>query len=618
MYWNKAQGRWVPQISIYLALIPTWLFPASITAQRAVTGIVTLICLIVTSLTLKKTGILDTLWWLPFGLATIIPVLMLHNRLAFETSNAIFGILVSISLYLTYRLYHHSYLLAFILSASFTFYSHWSGSIVISALTLMLIVVDLYYHCKVAKANPRFMLTSFILALVCAIPFIRFIAFHPSGIIEQLTILRSDLAVSNYKTTSILNGMGRYLTAYNPYYWFKYNYVPTELRHLWKDRPFVSTFLLPPFLLGLTVTLTKFWQIVPRTLLIGLLAGGLPVLVADLHVQRVFYVLAPAIIIMAIGIKVAHDKGGKKVWVFILLTTIAYNSWKMLNEFQSAHLWYHDYSLTGLQWGAKSVFKEAIPKLLAAHPSITIITSGQWANGADNFPPFFLTNQELARVRGVPFDIFLPAEDQKIDQNWVFMLSPPEKERIINSKKFQPLKPLLEIPYPDQSQGFTFTRLQYVPDIDQILAPERAWFLTPQQKEISIGTTVAYATYSRLDLGSIEEAFDGNHFTVARGLMANPFELDLQFKNAIKTNKVILDLFPMQAKITIQAFNNAGLLIAEGQGEDYSTSSTDDAHVEIEINSHPISINRLKFSILSASNSVNRAHVHLREIRILD
>jgi hypothetical protein len=133
MYWNKAQGRWVPQISIYLSIIPTLLFSGEIWALRIVTGIVSLLGILIGSWGLQKVTRERDLFWLPLGFATIMPVLILHNRLAFETSNAISGIFAALGFYFAYRLDNPKYLTGLIAAVLFTFYSHWSGSIVITA-----------------------------------------------------------------------------------------------------------------------------------------------------------------------------------------------------------------------------------------------------------------------------------------------------------------------------------------------------------------------------------------------------------------------------------------------------------------------------------------------------
>jgi hypothetical protein len=130
MFWEKARGRWVPQISIYLSIVPSFFWPRSIVALRALSGILSLTGILIMEWGVRKSGDVRLLPWLPLGLATIIPVLLLHNRLAFETSNVISGLFASLGFYLAYRADNFKYLTGFVISALFTFYSHLSGTIV--------------------------------------------------------------------------------------------------------------------------------------------------------------------------------------------------------------------------------------------------------------------------------------------------------------------------------------------------------------------------------------------------------------------------------------------------------------------------------------------------------
>lgn len=621
MYWDKAQGRWVPQLSIYLSLIPTLLFPRSIWALRMVTGIVSLIGILIGCWGLQKVSKARDLFWLPLAFATIMPVLILHNRLAFETSNAISGLFAAIGFYFAYRLESPKYLTGFIASVYFTFYSHWSGSIVISAACCLLLLIDAPYHFSVFRKLPKFMLLHVVLVIIGAIPLFRFLYNQPQGIFQQLAILRSGIATKQPLHVVLGSAFERYLRAFDPSYWFLYNYMPEEIRHLWKDRPFLPTFSAVPFLIGLTVTIATFWTVQSRVLLIFFLCGALPVTTVETHVQRMFYIVAPAIFIMTIGLIICYRwcaNGAPKLAAqTCCIVILLFQTTALTREFLGAGQWYSMYTMGGLQWGAKALFEEAIPKILSENSQATITPSGEWANGADIFPMFFLNQEQLLRIHGVPFELLHPEFDERIPTDRIFILSPPERERINGSGKFKPLKPLLKIPYPDGTLGFTFSHLEYVDNIEEIMAPERQARLIPEQASIPVWGTNAAITFSRLDNGSIAEAFDANYFTLARGMVANPFVLDMSFQEPRHGAGVKIDLYPMDVRVKVLARDSTGNVIAETSGEARMPGLNRDTSVELRFANSPVEFSRMEVEIQSLNDRPNRAHVHVRELALL-
>jgi hypothetical protein len=621
MYWDKAQGRWVPQISIYLSIIPTLLFPRSIWALRMVTGIVALTGILIGCWGIQKVTRERDLFWLPLAFATIMPVLLLHNRLAFETSNAISGLFAAMGFYFAYRLESPRYLTGFIGAVLFTFYSHWSGSIVISAASGLLLLIDAPYHISIIRRFPKFTALQLVFLSVGAVPFIRFLHNQPQGIFQQLAILGSGLATAEPLSIVAAAALKRYFAAFDPSYWFFYNYMPDQIRHLWKDRPFLATFSAFPFFIGLTLSICTFWTVRSRVLLVFLLCGALPVTMVDTHVQRMFYLVAPAIVMMTLGITVCYrylrDRVVKSVIQTILIVVLLFQVAVLTKEFLGAGLWYRMYTLGGLQWGAKALFAEAVPKLLSEEPQVMIIPSGEWANGADTFPPFFLSSEQLQRISGMPFDIFHPESDQRIPPTSVFILSPPERESIIASGKFKPLKPILEIPYPDGSLGFTFSRLEYVDNIEEIMIPERLARLVPQQASIPVWGTTADITFSRLDNGDITEVFDSNFFTLARGMVANPFILDLNLHEPRSAVGVKLDLFPMDAHVKVSLWDQEGKKIVETSGEGRMVGANKDTSIELRFATASVSFSKILIEIRSINDLPNQAHVHVRELALI-
>jgi hypothetical protein len=485
----------------------------------------------------------------------------------------------------------------------------------------LLLLIDAPYHVAAVRKYPGFMVLQLVIVLLGAVPLIRFLYSQPLGILQQLAILRSGVASAEPLSVVLGSALMRYSAAFDPVYWFNYSYIPGQIRHLWKARPFLSTFSALPFVLGLMVTVCTFWTVRSRVLLVFLLCGALPVTMVETHVQRMFYMVAPAIVIMTIGVNFCYHycrhRAVKTALQVSMLLLLAFQTRDLTKEFLGAGTWYDDYTLGGLQWGAKALFAEAIPKVLSEYPQATITPSGEWANGADIFPLFFLNSEQRARIRGVPFDLFHPESDQVIPKDRIFILSPPERLRITESGKFKTIKPILEVPYPDGTLGFTFSQLEYVDTIEEVMAPERMARLVPQQASIVAWGTNADITFSRLDMGDITEVFDSNFFTLARGVVANPFVIEMIFKEPRHGLGIKLDLFPMDSGARISVKDSQGNVVGEASGVVMNQGLDKDTTIELRFPNGPVSFSSMVVEVQSLADLPNRAHIHIREMALL-
>lgn len=70
--------------------------------------------------------------------------------------------------------------------------------------------------------------------------------------------------------------------------------------------------------------------------------------------------------------------------------------------FQAAPLWFSDYGLYGMQYGAKQIFVDVIPALLKANPETMVLVSSTWAM-TDRYREFFLTGTtyDHVAIRGI-------------------------------------------------------------------------------------------------------------------------------------------------------------------------------------------------------------------------
>lgn len=620
LYWEKAPGRWVPQIFIYFALLPTLLWPRSVEALRAITGVIGLLTAGTAQFACMRALNWRRFGWLPLYLLSVIPVLFLHSRLAFETTQAIFFYLMMLSFYVCYIRLHPGYGIGVLISALALWYSHWSGTIVCSVCIALLLVSDIRLHLR----RWRWTMGYGLLFLLAMTPLFVWYRQVPGGLDQQLSALHGG---SNPFDAALLEplraGWHRYLAAIDPRYWFIAWNDGNQLRHLWRDRPLISQWCAIPLAIGLLGCIIRSRDSFYRALPLALLAGATPVFVVDSHIQRVFYLLAPFVLIVIYGIEVLVSIAQRLLrWArpsyvaSCLALMLSTQGIIMLKEaIVDAPVWFRQYGLYGIPWGATQLYEDAIPSLLAQNPTIKLVPSSDWANGADIFPHFFLKPAFLERIVSPPFNILLPKVGQTIPQDYLFAMVKSERDRVTESGKFKPLQTILSIPYPDNSEGFTFSRLQYVDNIDTIITEERSRINQPIVEQMELWGRPATITYSRLDMGIISAIADGKKSTVARGLSANPFVIDITFTEPLLMRRLHGVFFPMDLEWEGEVFGVNGAEIGRARAGTPMVNYSTDTECELIFGDEPASVQRLRLSIRDTRFSADDdTHIHVREL----
>jgi len=114
-------------------------------------------------------------------------------------------------------------------------------------------------------------------------------------------------------------------------------------------------------------------------------------------------------------------------------------------------------------------------------------------------------------------------------------------------------------------------------------------------------------------MGQPESIFDGDTYTLMRGLEANPFIIELEFPDPRPIGQIVLDLANMDFDLTAQLYANL-----DGNAVVYQTTQRGvqgDAHVELPINHGPALVSKLRLEIMSL-NGGERPHIHVRELKL--
>jgi len=201
----------------------------------------------------------------------------------------------------------------------------------------------------------------------------------------------------------------------------------------------------------------------------------------------------------------------------------------MLNDsLTNGPTWFDNYSLYGLQYGAKQVFADNILTELETDPQIEFRVSPNWANGTDQLLKFFIPPEYNGRIRLDTIDNYMNKQGN-FSPETVFVLIPDEFNLASGSPIFDTVQVLKIINYPNGKPGFYFVKVNYSDQADAIFAQEALERQQPMHDTYQLGNEQLDIIYSRIEAGQLADIFDDNPVTLIRGLEANPFIVDITF-----------------------------------------------------------------------------------------
>jgi hypothetical protein len=215
------------------------------------------------------------------------------------------------------------------------------------------------------------------------------------------------------------------------------------------------------------------------------------------------------------------------VSVFVALVSV--NSYMLYDSVRNGPLWYEDYGMGGMQYGAFQMF-DLLEEYRHNHPRDQIIFSPDWANGTDELARFFLGDSSLIEIASVRGHI---AEKLPLDDNTLFVITPTEFNLLAEVGKFKDINVVTIIPYPNGKPGFYFVKLRYVDQIDEIFAAEKAAQMVLREATVTIDGESVQVKHSYMDAddqaASIALVFDNDLYTLAKTYKLNPFVMELTF-----------------------------------------------------------------------------------------
>ena len=520
--------RWSPMATMYIQAVSVLIFGKSILQTRATSILIGFLGVIAVGLTLKLIY-KQKYWWASILFLTLLPAWFLHSRTAFETVMATAFFAIFLLFYLLYRYRSPRFIFAAVFFGALTFYSYSNGQALMGVTAIGLLISDWRYHWN----NKRIVLWCLPLVLLLLIPLAIFQTKIPNAIEAHLRAINSYWYQHISTGEKIGTFFRNYLIGLSPQYWFIAN-SRDLIRHRMIGYGHIPLWSLPLFLIGILLVIKNFRESSYRAILIAALAAPVGGSMLEISIARTLAFVVPATLLIMLGLEWLLRWAEKKLkptvvatGVFAILTAISLTT---LNDaVVNGPLWTNIYGLYGLQYGAQQIFQETLPQYVK-DPSIRHITvTPVWANATDRFVYFFFTPDEWQnRIFVDGIDTYL-MNKQDISPQDLFVWTADEYKKALGSGKFESINVEKIIPYPNGEPGFYVVKMKYVDNIDEVFAAEKQARSKPIEEDITLEGQTVHVTYSRIDGGELKNIFDGDPYTLMRGLEANPFIVQIEF-----------------------------------------------------------------------------------------
>lgn len=530
-------GQYNLGVSVYAQILPYLVFGKSIWVTRGVSVLLSLLAALAVGLIMRNI-FKSRQPFLAILFLSVTPAWFLHSRTAFETVLAVSFYAAFLYCYWSYRQGRIGYLYVSAVFATLSFYSYSPAQVVVVFTLVVLFFMDLPYHWK--NRNKLYPLLG--LAVLGLFPYIRFVINHPDENLHHLEILDSYWTKAIPLSDKIMTYLGQYVGMLNPLYWFSPQ-TDEIVRHVMKGYGFLLWWTFPLVGLGLVLTCMRLKKPEYRIMLLTVLAAPTGAALVAPSITRALFMVIPAALLAAIAVDQLIEWLRKIKIKQVLSVTVIFaalagvNGYMVYDALTNGPTWFQDYGLYGMQYGARQVFSQ-IKDSLAKNPDEKIFLATNWTNGADIVARFFFNDPLPFKMDSI--DGWLN-QVKDLNDKTVFVIPPDDWAKVEGNPKFKSIQVVQTIDYPNDKPGFYFVKLAYADNITQQLADEEAARrqLIDGTVTLQDGTQIA-VKYPNLDMGKIQDAFDGNEKTLIRTTEANPLVLKLIFNTPYPVNQITL------------------------------------------------------------------------------
>jgi hypothetical protein len=515
--------------------------------------------------------------------------------------------------YLRYRTGHLHAIVPAVVFGALAFYAYNTGQPGIVLCAGLLILVDARFHWE----NRRMALLGAALAVVLALPYLRFQVDHPGEVVRRLQLLDSYLVKPDLPPADkAVRFVEEYAAGLSPAYWYAPDSPQDLIRHRMKGYGNLPWPTMPFAVIGLVIALRR-WRDPPyRAVLMAAFTAPIGAAIAGVLITRSLVLVVPAALLTFLGavglLRWLGDRLGHTRVAVALFASLSLGSGAMLwDALTNGPTWYSDYGLTGLQYGARQVFSEATDYLDEQPQSQIWIFPSAW-NGSDMLRRFFAPEDD--RIQLLNLDSFLEARFDAVEQA-VVVLTPEDYARVVESGKFTVEEVVRRLPLPDGTIGFHLARLAYSPAADAIFAAEDQTRRSMVEEQVDLAGRVVTVRHTRFDVGSLADLFDGDRGTMARTAGTNPAVIELDFGEPVEFTGLRLTTGHSDMEVLVRFDAGAGLV--PGRYEQAFTGLPPDPTLELVFDPPPGPVRTLTIEVRDLMGTAT-SRVHLREISLLE
>lgn len=540
--WRDSSGELFPtyfanteklslSLSVYAQLVPVVLFGRSVVVARAWAALLAVSGAVAAGLILRdRFGLRRA--WLGVLFLTITPAWFLHSRTAFETSLAVSMYTWCLYAYLRYRCESPKALPMAVFFAALAFYAYNAIQAGLLLTGLLLLTADARYHLR----HRGMVGAGLALAVLLALPYLRFQLEHPGEVRRRLELVDSYLVREDLPTLEKAVRLAKeYARGLGPSYWYAPSNQVDLIRHRMKGYGNILLPTLPLALVGLALSLRRWRHPAYRLALIAALSAPVGAALAGIQVTRILVFVVPAALFTAVGASalldwVARRWGDMRMSTAVFMLLAAFAGWMLRDALVNGPTWYSNYGLTGLQYGSRQVFGEAVA-YLEQHPDRQVWLFPTWLNGPDMLRRFFAPDETNLQLRDLVG--FLAERSDGIGEA-LLILTRDDYRRVIESGKFSEVIIEKELPLPDGTIGFVLARMTYSLEAQALFAGERLARERMGTAVLVVNGRPVSVRYSPLQAGSAANLFDGDPETMVLTAGANPLRIELEFQEVVR------------------------------------------------------------------------------------
>jgi 4-amino-4-deoxy-L-arabinose transferase-like glycosyltransferase len=525
-------NRWGPALGMYLEGLTSLLFGRHIWVARATEALLTLGGVLAIAWILKD-HFRSRFWWASILLAAIIPAWFLYSRTAFSVAAGASFYAVFLLAYLHYRFRSPTSLGLAVVAGAAAFYSYSNMMLLMGTLVACLLISDIRYH----LLHRRAWLRALPILVLVAIPFLEFRILHPEAIRANLSALGSYWLGDLSLAAKLLRYAQTYLHGLSPIYWFApeagTGTLPVQFIPYAGHLGFA---MLPLVGIGLVVVLRNLRSSLYRLVLLSALVVPVGSALDTIEIYRVLAMVVPALLLAGIGLEqlgawfksIPQTVQTAAVGVILLVLALA----RMVGAVTYGPTWAADNGLEGAQFGAKVLYEDVIPSLLAEEPETTLVMTTTWANNSHIYPIFFLSPAERERVHFGNIRDYL-VKILPLEPGLIIVMTPAEYADAAASPMLGELDVVKIVDFPNGEPGFYFAHIAYAADAEHVLQEQEALRRVLVEDQVDILGQPTIVAHSRLGDGQIANLFDGSVATLVRGDRVNPLKVEIHFTEPI-------------------------------------------------------------------------------------